>query len=789
MESRCLLSADIIDFGAIVGGSFTDAATDLGSFHVKSKATAKGTVGVDATDELYKVTVTEPINLKLTLSKLKQQDELKVLFADGTPISEGWTSGKAATLKVEQRLDAGVYYVDVSHGYRSQQDGYGAAKVKKYNIKPTDGFTLAVAGIKPDETVVAPQQPVYQSKFSAAFGATGAIAEPAISPQLAAESGFFQYSDFSGSPLWSPTGPQGDDVIQGGIGDCYFMAVISNIARTNPGLIAQSIIPQANSNYVVRFMLNGQEYTQQIDAKLPVNASGNLIFARQPASGAIWVALLEKAFCFYRPSSNNPGSYDGIDLGYSSEPLKGFGSTDAGDIGPSQYRTAPQLVADIAARLQQGQTLEFGTSNPRNWTSEQPLPSGLFTGHMYSIISADVANNTLSLRNPWATNTRGNPNDGSGGHITVNGDLALQSMGCLSFGTVPIVQTTIDPTPEPEPTPTPTITDGIAERLGVDSFQTDGGDNFDVFTFTATTTGEASVLVDTTAFVPQLLVAEVYESGELNVISTDENALSANTAFVRFSAVAGTTYEIGVFAGGTADTGNYKLKLSNNLTNLTQLSPATNVAENLGSLSGIVYEDENANGTLDSSEVGSTGWTVYLDADNDGTLDTGEASTLTDVNGEYIFGDLQPGTYTVRVVQESGWTQTQPAGVNFGWVGTVTAGENTEFSPFGEVFASGTLTGFVYDDADASFTRGPSEAGLLNWIVYLDLGNNGHYVSGDPYVYTDAAGQYTFTGLESGTYIVRVYPVNGWETTEGETGWAPVAISGTVVNGGSFGQF
>ena len=128
------------------------------------------------------------MNLGLTLSKLMEKDQIYLFYADGTMVSTGWQSSKA-TLAVSQHLTAGTYYVDVHHGFVADNTtGVGAAKVKvtpvkKYHIKATDGYVLAIKGLKADSTI-APQEVIKPTEFSAAFGATGAQAEPTVSGPL-----------------------------------------------------------------------------------------------------------------------------------------------------------------------------------------------------------------------------------------------------------------------------------------------------------------------------------------------------------------------------------------------------------------------------------------------------------------------------------------------------------------------------------------------------------------------------------------------------------------------------
>jgi len=75
---------------------------------------------------------------------------------------------------------------------------------------------------------------------------------------------------------------------------------------------------------------------------------------------------------------------------------------------------------------------------------------------------------------------------------------------------------------------------------------------------------------------------------------------------------------------------------------------------------GNKWNDLNGDGIWDSNEAGLSGWTIFLDTNGNRQLDTGEVSTTTDANGEYVFNDLDPGTYNVAEVLQSGWVQTNP---------------------------------------------------------------------------------------------------------------------------------
>lgn len=77
-----------------------------------------------------------------------------------------------------------------------------------------------------------------------------------------------------------------------------------------------------------------------------------------------------------------------------------------------------------------------------------------------------------------------------------------------------------------------------------------------------------------------------------------------------------------------------------------------------GGIAGYKYNDVDNNGVLNPpTDVGLLGWTIQLyDASNNLV-----ATTTTDMNGFYFFNDVTPGVYTVKEVNQSGWTMLAPA--------------------------------------------------------------------------------------------------------------------------------
>lgn len=74
-----------------------------------------------------------------------------------------------------------------------------------------------------------------------------------------------------------------------------------------------------------------------------------------------------------------------------------------------------------------------------------------------------------------------------------------------------------------------------------------------------------------------------------------------------------------------------------------------------GSVSGMKWQDMNADGVEDPEDLGLGGWEIEL-SDVDGLV----ATTSTVGDGSYSFNDVPVGSYTVCEVNQSGWEQTYP---------------------------------------------------------------------------------------------------------------------------------
>lgn len=204
----------------------------------------------------------------------------------------------------------------------------------------------------------------------------------------------------------------------------------------------------------------------------------------------------------------------------------------------------------------------------------------------------------------------------------------------------------------------------------------------------------------------------------------------------------------------------------------------TTVAGPTPTVSGVKYEDLNANGQRDAGEPGLSGWTMHLLYDGRDV-----ASTTTGAGGGYAFhldADTLPigaGTYQVVEEQQAGWHASQaPAsfGVGLGAGDTTYTGRD-----FGN-YRNATISGHKFDDGNVDGLRGGSEPGLGDWTIQL---------SGGGEQATAADGAYAFS-VRPGTYSVNELLQTGWrQTSPGGAGTRSYTVtSGQVVSGADFGN-
>lgn len=196
-------------------------------------------------------------------------------------------------------------------------------------------------------------------------------------------------NNFVNKPLWVD-GPQFNDIKQGQAADCYFLAGLSALADTDPGLLQQSITALGDGTYAVRFYKAGSEVYYRMDGQLPT--SGSLPwYAKLSPSGELWVALLEKAFAQFRYGTN---AYTSIDSGTLSETYRAITGASGSYSGTAGLST-DILAQNMANSLAAGHAVIAGS----NSSTAAPIVGS----HAYNVHAVVFENNLwyVTVYNPW----------------------------------------------------------------------------------------------------------------------------------------------------------------------------------------------------------------------------------------------------------------------------------------------------------------------------------------------------------------------------------------------------
>lgn len=245
-----------------------------------------------------------------------------------------------------------------------------------------------------------------------------------------------------------------------------------------------------------------------------------------------------------------------------------------------------------------------------------------------------------------------------------------------------------------------------------------------------------------------------------------------------------------------------------------------------GSISGTVFQDDDASGTQNGAEQGLAGWTVYLDENNNGVADVASIATYNSVDTPKAIAD-RGITYSNRTVSglvgtivdinvtvtlthpydgELYLTLISPANtpvILANYLGD--SGDNytnTTFDDEASTYISAGAAPFTgsfkpYFDLAQLDGRDPNGT----WKLRMDdkaLGNVGQLLSwsmqityGDEDIttITDANGNYSFYGLGDGTHHVREIVQPGFAATAPISGGQDVIVSGGLpINDRDFGN-
>jgi hypothetical protein len=199
-----------------------------------------------------------------------------------------------------------------------------------------------------------------------------------------------------------------NDVKQGGIGDCYYLASIAAISNKNPDFIKNAVRQNPDGTYSVDFYRKKHwwefwkpQYTKEtvtVNDQFPVNKHGP-VFAgygdkAQNGNDEVWVMVMEKAYAKFR------GSYNAISTGgWPSDAMEQITGKDS-----STHGADSTSLEQLAEWDKNGYAITAASKR-------SPADNNVVGNHAYYIMDIDTEEGTVTMGNPWGF-----------GHVTLTED-------------------------------------------------------------------------------------------------------------------------------------------------------------------------------------------------------------------------------------------------------------------------------------------------------------------------------------------------------------------------------
>ncbi|KAL8219797.1 UNVERIFIED_CONTAM: hypothetical protein K2H54_033879 [Gekko kuhli] len=206
----------------------------------------------------------------------------------------------------------------------------------------------------------------------------------------------------TGSPKFISQGMGKHDVMQQGLGDCWFVAAAASLTL-HPKLL-KWVVPEHQTFdnnpgiFYFRFWQSEQWVEVVVDDQLPTTKNGELLFAKSSKNGDFWMPLLEKAYAKLR------GSYGALVGGHASNAFTALTGVNGKIIHVNKHQE--DLNQTIQNALKRNSLMAASIEFTKDKTKLEQL-KGLQMNHAYSITAIENLTvegkkmTLLRLRNPW----------------------------------------------------------------------------------------------------------------------------------------------------------------------------------------------------------------------------------------------------------------------------------------------------------------------------------------------------------------------------------------------------
>jgi hypothetical protein len=173
------------------------------------------------------------------------------------------------------------------------------------------------------------------------------------------------WRNFADRPLFGSGGVRFDDVRQGGVGDTNLLTALAALAGKHPHRLKQAVVDLGDGTFAVKLLGgNGAHRYYRVDADLPVTSDGTPYYAGLGHGGALWAAVVEKAFAM-----RHGRAYATLDRVELAEAFAAFGLRPGEDVYLEMttrtdiWNNSIQTMFDVKEALDAGQIVTARTTN------------------------------------------------------------------------------------------------------------------------------------------------------------------------------------------------------------------------------------------------------------------------------------------------------------------------------------------------------------------------------------------------------------------------------------------
>ncbi|MGY2873407.1 hypothetical protein ACVW00_000597 [Marmoricola sp. URHA0025 HA25] len=196
-----------------------------------------------------------------------------------------------------------------------------------------------------------------------------------------------------------------EDINQGEIGDCWFLASIAAEMTGDPDFVRNHMVANDNGTYTVTFYKDGKPVEVTVDSSVPYDGSSAELAHGDPGwgrNGPSWVAIYEKAFARFK------GGYGDIEGGFGDQGMEALTGRDA-----DRHDSDDLSFDDIARNLRDGTPMTAGSKQHTTghlwWKDDKEKvevgDDTVVSLHEYTVVGVDLGAHppTVRLRNPWGS--------------------------------------------------------------------------------------------------------------------------------------------------------------------------------------------------------------------------------------------------------------------------------------------------------------------------------------------------------------------------------------------------